>query len=195
MTDMFGDLVESMYTMTASSAQLIATAPAAEPVPTAGTRQVHRRLRRGPRPGRALRAPRARLRAHLQGDPDGQLRAGRDRPRRAHGSPRCCSIDWRDPRRAGLGDNRYVVWFGASIVALAAVAVLLGLVIERLIDPADDRRAAVLDRRHHARSRGSAPHDRHRRRQRQLRSSASRGAATGFELGGASISLVVRRRR
>jgi len=40
-------------------------------------------------------------------------------------------IDWRIPGR-WLGDNRYVVWFGAVVTALA-LAVLVGLVIERLI--------------------------------------------------------------
>jgi branched-chain amino acid transport system permease protein len=40
-------------------------------------------------------------------------------------------IDWRIPGR-WLGDNNYVVWFSALVVALA-LSVLLGLVIERLI--------------------------------------------------------------
>ena len=44
---------------------------------------------------------------------------------------------------------------------------VLGLVIERLDDQADDRPAAVLDRRHHARTRGDPAHDRVRRRQSQ----------------------------
>jgi len=40
-------------------------------------------------------------------------------------------VDWEIPGR-WLGDNTYVVWFGALIIALA-LSVLLGLVIERLI--------------------------------------------------------------
>ncbi|MBA3288625.1 MAG: branched-chain amino acid ABC transporter permease [Acidimicrobiia bacterium] len=40
-------------------------------------------------------------------------------------------VDWRVPGR-WLGDNRYVVWFSALITALA-LAVVLGLVIERLV--------------------------------------------------------------
>ena len=40
-------------------------------------------------------------------------------------------IDWRIPGR-WMGDNDYVVWFSALLVGLA-LAVLLGLVIERLI--------------------------------------------------------------
>lgn len=40
-------------------------------------------------------------------------------------------IDWRIPGR-WLGDNNYVVWFSALVVALL-LSVLLGLVIERLI--------------------------------------------------------------
>jgi len=40
-------------------------------------------------------------------------------------------VDWRVPGR-WLGDNRYVVWFSALVTALA-LAVVLGLVIERLV--------------------------------------------------------------
>ena len=119
MIDTFGDLVESLYR---------------DDPRHHSRREVRPDTRQGPRPGLAVRARRARLRAHLQGHPDRQLRPGRDRPGRR--LVRLAAADrLARSRVAGWATTPTSMWI-SSILLAALMTAVLGLDHRTARDPA-----------------------------------------------------------
>ena len=159
----FGDLVESMLRDELPLVMILALTVRGTLRPDA--RPVHPDARPWARPGLALRPRRARLRARSSRRPRPSTSPRGRSPSSAPGSL-AAAHRLGDP---GPVDGRQHIRRLVLSVAAGGPArrPCSGLVIERLVDPTDDRRAAVLDRRDHARPRGGPAHDRLRRRQPQ----------------------------